>query len=218
MKEDVQYVQQAEKQDGTGQGKLIDPQRLRYFVFDNLRGIRKIKETLFRIILVKGEDEGEVLEKFWAENHVEANKEFMQYKDESEVNPRKILLDATSKTRKVEHQVDSPMMNETGAYHLLQIFETCFSKHGYLSNLTENEVNDMIYEDILIPSITSIVKNHDKYEIDRGSRDEVVGFVTHTCKLILNASIKGWTGDRLGRTMQEKVVAKSEEPVSSGMM
>lgn len=196
----------------TGEGSQkwqVDPQDIRLFVERNLKGEREVEVTRFMYHLRSSGDE-RLLKKFYCESKDEAKELLYDYCDGEDVSINKVFLVKTDK-KKVTNEVrkiSKPLVNEVGAYHVLSIIEGVFSRIGYMSKLKPNEINDILFEDVLQPLVLTIFENHREYGIEKGSRNELVGFVISTCKLILNSSQEGWTGDRFAGTVQERIHTK----------
>ena len=192
--------------EGTAQQWQVDPKDIRLFVEENLRGIKSVEYKQFAAYKL---NEEKPLTTLWAKSIEEAKELFRDYCQEHIItNFRYDLLD-TGNVQKFKVKVKAPLVNEIGAYHILSIIEGVFSRIGYMSNIDDNEINDIMYEDVLQPLVISIMRNHNEYGIEVGSRDEILGFITSTCMLILKSSRKGWAGNRFAGTVHEQIVTNA---------
>lgn len=206
-------------QEGTSQKWQVEPKDIRLYVEENLLGRRTLEQHEYAVIPKHRPDDEKVeaITTFWHHNEddaLELSKEICQ---ENGVVWLDVETVKTGRKRKHTTTVKEPLVNETGAYHILGIIEGIFSRIGYLSNLSGNEINDIMYDDVLTNLVISMMKNHEKYGITKRNREEIIGFITSTCQLILNSSREGWTGNRFGNTVQEQIVTKQGDE-SQGMI
>lgn len=185
-------------------GELIDPKDHRQFIEETLRGLKVIELKEFAVIL---SEEKEAL-KLWAENDSEAQKKVLNYfkKNNLLIDVDFIEIQRTGQEKQIEIQVGEPLANDVGVYHILSIVEGIYSKIGKTSNLDGNQINNIMYWDVSFPLISSLMINNEKYGVNKGSRNEILGFITSTCELILNSSRLGWTGNKLlAGNLQENI-------------
>lgn len=204
---------QTRTMDGSQSRWQVDTSQLRQHLEHNLKG-EKYKEVIERVYVLESiEPPPKELTKFWSETDTEAEQKLVLYCDQQDHPITKTILKRTELTRTKEEwvRVKSPLCNDIGCYHLLSVIDSIFSKVGYLSNLSDEEINDMVWEDVLVPLVTTIVANHDLYGIGKGSRDELRSLFTSTAFLVLKAAKGGWTGQGLRESTRE-VISTREEP------
>jgi len=189
----------------------VDPSDIRLFVEESLKGQRTITTTRILYKVTEGEEE-KYLTGFYAEDDEEAQELFEETMQRENLNPLNYTLQKTQKieTTTVSKPIKDALVNATGAYHLLSIIETIFSRIGYMSKLDSNEINNIAWDDVLVPLVTSMMVNHVKYGIKKGSRNEILGLILSTTFLILKSSTGGWTGDRFAGAVKETIYSTGE--------
>lgn len=215
QEDDLSYVhRQALGYGGGSQNQWqVDPRDIRIHVEESLRGQRTriVKRRLYQILTV---EKLELYSAFFATNDEKAEKEFNKIMMRDNNDPRYFTITRTQQEEETEttEPISDPLVNDVGAYHILSIIETVFSRVGYMSNLDSNEINDIMFTDILVPLATTMMKNHVAYGIDKGSRDEIVSLILTTSFMILKSSEKGWTGDRFAGVVKETIVNTTPQP------
>lgn len=189
----------------------VDPRDIRLFVEDSLKGKRTITTTRYLYHILHSEDPNTVIASFYSETDEEAEQGMTELLVKEKLNTlqhyltRTDITETTTQTKAIKHA----LVNPTGAYHILAIIETIFSRIGYMSNLRQEEINDILWNDVLVPLVGTMMENHVAYGIKKGSRDEILGLMLSTTHLILKSSLEGWTGDRFAATIKETISTNS---------
>ncbi len=191
----------------------VDPRDIRIHVEETLKGQRTriVKRRMYHVVTVQ---ETQFYSGFFANNDDQAEKLFHDLIEKDRMDSKLYTIMRTSQEEETEvtDPISDPLVNDTGAYHLLSIIETIFSRIGYMSNIDDNEINNIMYQDVVVPLATTMMRNHVLYGIKKGSRDEIMSLIVNTSFLILKGSRKGWTGDRFAGIVKETIVNTNETP------
>lgn len=203
------YLQRV--QEGGGQSKWqVDTTDLKDELKKKLLGIELATIQVKKYYLTN--HEGKVQFQFWQSDLRGAQEKFHEYCEFNDQPIPNYVLYETEEKDTVEKwvKISTPLVNDDGCYHLLSFTDPIFSRMGYLSQLSSDEVKDMMWDDVVVPLHLSIIQNHVTYGITKGSRDEIVALFTSMCQLILKASEEGWTGRGLRESVRELISTKDQ--------
>lgn len=106
---------------------------------------------------------------------------------------------------------DAVLMNDTGIYVVMNLVRSHLYKHVSLSNLTEDEINRIVF-DVIVNLIDVLELKYEDYAVDETNLSTIRRIVESTVLTNLKRALGGKAADSLHKSYKSTEVVRPNEP------